>query len=210
MPVTSVEPGKDQGGRNTQWYLHVRRWMERISSERVDRVLGCFLSPWCCAEGVDIKRTSLTPPPQIWQCKRLALDPWLVQLKWHNNCYLTLACKEGEARADHLLDGGSDSVLVLWCIESGEAGVFRKDSEGDRVPGSSQVTFSKPVWRHKATSQWNECLGIGLLGNHPQGRGSPRAVTLLVMGIQDRGPSWGFWKPHQGKSYFHRLLCPEC
>lgn len=30
---------------------------------------------------------------------------------------------------------GSDSISVLWCIESGEAGLFRKDSEGDRVPG---------------------------------------------------------------------------
>ena len=130
-----------------------------------------------------------------------------IKVAWQLGSDSCLERLEGEARADHLLDGGSYRVLVLWCMESGKAGVFRKDSEGDRVSRSSQVMFSKPVWRHKVTSV--ECLGIGLLGNHPWGRRSPRAVTLLVMGIQDRGSSWGLWKLHQGKSYFHRLLCPK-
>ena len=130
-----------------------------------------------------------------------------IKVAWQLGSNSCLERLEGEARADHLLDGGSYRVLVLWCMESGKAGVFRKDSEGDKVSRSSQVMFSKPVWRHKVTSV--ECLGIGLLGNHPRGRRSPRAVTLLVMGIQDRGSSWGLWKLHQGKSYFHRLLCPQ-
>ena len=58
-----------------------------------------------------------------------------MQLKWFVDWDLVLGYLEREVRADHLLEGGSERVLVLWCIGSGEVGMFREDHEGERVTG---------------------------------------------------------------------------
>lgn len=50
-------------------------------------------------------------------------------------CDSCLANLKQKAGGDHLLDGGSEKGLLLWCPGSGEVRVFSKDQDGESVTG---------------------------------------------------------------------------
>lgn len=97
---------------------------------------------------------------------------------------------------------------MLWCIGSGEAGVFREDHEGDRVSGVLSSLFQQDCLKGPGDLTV-ESIGVGLPGDHQLGRGSLVITRVTRIGDSGEGTQLGALKTSPKKKLFSPSAMPR-